>query len=247
VETTTTAASSDEPAESTTTAAPTTTTTAAVEDEPTPASGENTDYCIRAREENSLEPIDPFSDDLEAEMQRYREALGMMVDNAPAEIRDDVELLAEVGFAMADLLEEYDYNLFAIPPEEAARLEALDTPELEAASRRLAEYCGVELDETAGEVGSGAGRAGSLPDEFPEALVPPGARDGVQDLGPAGILFLVEGSFDEIVTYYQELLGGTSVVQEDATIVQGTFEGAQTLVTILPEDPVVVTITQLGS
>lgn len=244
VDTTTTAASAEGSAEPTTTVAPT--TAAVVEDEPEAASGANSDYCLRAREEDSLEPIDIFGSDLESEIQRYREALEMMVDNAPAEIRDDVALVAEAGLALADLLEKYDYNLLAIPPEEATKLEALATAELEAASRRIAAYCGVDFDETAGDIGSGVSGSDSLPEDFPVGLIPPGAQGGGQDLGPAGFMFLVDGSFDEIVSYYQELLGGTLVVQEDATIVQGAFEGAQTLVTILPEDPVVVTVTQLG-
>ena len=61
------------------------------------ADGSDSDYCLRAQEDEALEPIDIFSGDLESEIQRYREALEMMVANAPDEIRDDVELIAEAG------------------------------------------------------------------------------------------------------------------------------------------------------
>ncbi len=82
----------------------------------------------------------------------FGEALDLMrgsLGSAPSEIRDDVGTLIAGFETFVEVMEDYDYNLFAIPEDEP-RLAALDDPEFDAASDRISAYCGVDDDDSDG-------------------------------------------------------------------------------------------------
>ncbi len=188
-------------------------------------------YCQRAEEDNALEPLNIFGGDLEAQLAEYIAALDEMVANAPAEIADDVAVLADAGRAIAELLAEYEYDILAIPPEELTALEALDEDALATATQNIADFCGIDLEDSGTDFGTVGGD--DLPDDFPEAMVPPAVRDGMENMGAAGFQFISDASFDEVVEYYTDLLGSDGLEAPDSRIIDGEYEGVQYVVTIV--------------
>jgi hypothetical protein len=73
----------------------------------------------------------------------FREVVDLIeeaADSAPDEIEDDVQILADQFETFFDELEEADFNFAEIDQT------ALDSPEADAASERIDEFCGLEPD-----------------------------------------------------------------------------------------------------
>lgn len=128
--------------------------------------GSSSDFC------NFNEDIESGLDDLDifGEVDGVRNAFAQLRDNidqavglAPSEIRDDVALLSEGIEAFVEVLEDYDYDFFAIP-EDDPRLAALEDPQFDAASDRVNAFCG--FDDTDDFDSSGDG------DDVPDLGIP---------------------------------------------------------------------------
>jgi hypothetical protein len=140
-------------------------------------------YCDLARSfnENSdlLDGAMGDAGNLRQSMEAARRAANQLEGSAPAEIRSDIALLNNNFSVLVDLLEQFDYNFMAMAmdPEAAARLEAMETAEVEAASRRVNDYtqrtCGFSLDDDTDLSGVG-------PDD-----------DGVGGIGDVDMSFLI--------------------------------------------------------
>lgn len=95
----------------------------------------------------------PDAGDVEEIMTNAGDAVEEMMDNAPAEIADDVEMMGDATKRMIDAFEAADWDLMAVATDEdfAAIAEELDSEELTAASDRISAYvkdeCGIDLDE----------------------------------------------------------------------------------------------------
>ena len=93
---------------------------------------------------------DPGAEMMEA-FSKLKEAFATMEAAAPSEIEEDLKLLSEGFGTFADALEKVDGDIFAIAadPELTERMEALDGPEFDKATKNIEEYarteCEVEL------------------------------------------------------------------------------------------------------
>jgi hypothetical protein len=111
------------------------------------------DWCDLAREldadESVLDDLD-FTDpeSLEDAFRQVVDTIENAADEAPDEIRDDVNLIADGFNDLVDELERVDFNFLDVDSS------VLDNPELEAASDRIADYnervCGIETDDLDG-------------------------------------------------------------------------------------------------
>jgi hypothetical protein len=81
------------------------------------------------------------------------DALGNLADAAPSEIKADVETIQSGISTLVTALEDADGDFFTLAsdPAFAEQMEALDSPDFNAAAQRIEEYtsteCGIELDE----------------------------------------------------------------------------------------------------
>ena len=123
--------------------------------------------CVRRRRGGSVEAFcesvqevadndqDPFEtdsrEDFVAELEKQRDAVNAVADNAPDEISDDAQTAAEWFVEVSDALAAVD------PTDEAALEEAAvpfeeDDPEVVAAGERVGEFalaeCGIDLEES---------------------------------------------------------------------------------------------------
>jgi hypothetical protein len=215
------------------------------------SSGGDSDYCTEAQQDQTFEGFDVFSDDLESEVTKLLDQMAEAEANAPSEIRDDVKVLFDAFRGLAEILAEYEYDLFAIPPDDP-RFTELDTPEITKASENIAAYCGIDLDTVGndGSTGSGTGSGSGafivgddeLPADFPEALIPP-SLEGVSDNGSAGLLLGSSAPFDEVVAFYVELLGDPSVEDAETATFSGQVDGQMVFVNVvLTDDYTIITI-----
>ena len=108
----------------------------------------NSDWCqLAADVQQQLDAVeaDPFAFFSEDGITTVTGALDQAVQVAPPEIRSDVATSRDAFAEIAAVLEEYDYDLLAIPP---AELEAIDPAASEAAADRIEAYneqvCGIE-------------------------------------------------------------------------------------------------------
>lgn len=99
--------------------------------------------------------VDPTSDDAGEQMvaafQDVAARFNDLEDAAPAEIADDVRLLAEGITALSDVFASVDGDFIALAGDEEAlaQLEVLDSPEFDAASTNVETYvadeCGIDI------------------------------------------------------------------------------------------------------
>jgi hypothetical protein len=207
--------------------------------------GSTTDFCAYVGDlDESQEVIDDSfdPDTFRASIEAALEALDRARDLAPAEIRNDVEVVAGTFEDFAELLEEYDYDLMAIAvgaPDDP-RFLAFDGEEIVAASERIGAFCGIDLDDGAGgdEPPSGGasgdgGEAGGLVD----VLTPPGVTETL-DMGNDTILFRSDASFGEVADFYLEAIGGALFVNDDeeSAVWRTDFEGVGITVNVSGQD-----------
>lgn len=112
------------------------------------------DFCEMAREVDETDPFESSDpDDIQAGFEEANRLIDEVIDRAPDEIRDDFETVAEGFRAFGEILEEHDWDLFAVPEEAAAELE--DSRFEEAADRidrYMEEVCGIDSDTDGADV-----------------------------------------------------------------------------------------------
>ena len=177
--------------------------------------------------------------DVEAKATEYLAFLDEAVDKAPGEIKADVLLIANTARSFFGLFAEYDYDFLSLPQDDP-RLLAFDDPEIEAASNRIEEYCGWETNDPA--AGSGI-ESEPVPEGFPDELLPPGSLVFTTDMGAAGVLFGTDAEYDDVVAYYEGLLGATASESGVGSVaIQATYNGTDYIVAVSEGDPVFVTV-----
>jgi hypothetical protein len=123
-------------------------------------SGDN-EFCQRARDLEGSDIADALSGegDLKATLQTAKSALADLKSSAPAEIKDDVNTLANAFDKLDTFYAKYDYDqakLLAAAQKDPSVLQeatsALSDPKFEAAASRVAAYgtqvCGIEDSTT---------------------------------------------------------------------------------------------------
>jgi hypothetical protein len=180
--------------------------------------GGDADFCDANSDFDPMEGVSLTADpeSLRNAIENAVSQIDEIVDRAPGEIRDDVEVLAGGMRDLADLLDEYDYSFTALMQafDEGSLELPFDDAAFEEAADNIAEYCGIDpadaggdTDTTSGGVVGGPGV--DLPDDFPADLVPPDSTvEGVFNAGGvATASFTTTADFDELVAYYTDQLG----------------------------------------
>lgn len=221
--------------ESTSTTQGTDSTTILSEQEPTTTTanivageGEGTDFCGSLDADMAAsEDVDVF--DFEAFEERSRESLATIEelrDSVPSELEDSYEILLEANREWLAVLEEYDWDILAIPEDEP-RMLAMSSDEMLGAAEAIIDYCGLNMFA---EEPSDPGPQGDL-----DALMPPAAGD----LLASSPILMVESSasYEELVEHYTDVLGrgpvneGTEGDDRSATFI-AEYEGNQVAVFI---------------
>ncbi len=207
------------------------------------------EYCQRPDGTDPFDDFNPLGANLEEQVQDLLALIDQMEANAPGEIAADVAVMADAARLMAEIFAEYDYDLLSIPPDDP-RFLAFQAPELEEASRNIAAYCGIDIDDVnaATDDGGIVGGIGTseLPEDFPEALVPPGL-EGLDNAGAGGVFISSSATFDEAYAFYQELLGDPADQSQGSATFSGVFEGQQRIVNITDnlDGSILITIISL--
>lgn len=240
----TTAAPSADGATTTATAAPTTTP---------PAVTVGNDFCgfvVEYANNSDFSPVGFTPAEVEAAFGSNLAALNQAASIAPGEIRDDVQLFVDAYSGFVDFLSEYGWNFLAMPEDafDDPRLAALEDPALDAAGKRVEEFCGVEnfiatapSDPGGGVSGGGTVPGGQAPEDFPAALTPPGGVvvASISAGGGASVTFDVDGSVADLIDFYTAELGPPVQTLPDPAgalwITQ--YEGSSVTVTVVETGP----------
>ena len=197
-----TAAIAAEPDTSVTTTSAGSTTTAVVA-----AAGGDTEFCeLMSAQDTATRTMDIFDPaSVEKANKEALDAIHGARDLVPGDIRGDYDTLVVAFEGLVAALEEIGWDMLAIDPNDP-RILRMESAEVQAAADALTGYCGLaggSDGETAVQApDAAAGSDAGLPDE----LVAPDAT--FTGDGPSGIKFFTSAaSFDETVTYYEEVLG----------------------------------------
>lgn len=196
------------------------------------SSGADSDFCSPDRADAIFNGLDVASLDLgnlQEQFEQMDDFLEDWADSAPGEIRDDVNTLVGGMRGLIEVLEENDYNFLAVGTNAAndPRFLALDDPEFQAASDRVAEYCGFDntnpVTSGGGSTGSGGSTGGfsvDLPDDFPSELVPPNSTLGFAgDVGfGLTVEFTSDATADEMKAYYEAELGNPTFADSESIL-----------------------------
>lgn len=226
------------------------TSSSATDDSNSSSSGSKDNFCTPEYTDAVFEGFDPLSDldNLEAEVGEMNKLLDRWADDAPSEIRADVRVIVDAMHGFFEILAENEYDFMAIATSASTdpRFLALDSDAFQTATDRLSEYCGYDIDppqasgpELSGSPGAPGGLPeGELPEDFPEALIPPASEIEFAGLvGPGiGAQFTSTASFDEVIAFYEEVLGDATVTSDESTIWSIFEDGALTTVTVLGTD-----------
>ena len=201
--------------------------------------GSDDDFCRPDNVDAVFDNLDFTANlgNLEEQFSGLRAALGRWADNAPGEIEDDVRVLVAGTRGMIDLFEEYNYDFLAIGTSaiDDPRFTALEDPEFQAASDRVASFCGFDADPPSiGSIpgpgtspggggspgGDGGFTSGALPDGFPEALEPPNSEIGFAGniAGAVTAEFSSTSTIEEIREFYEGQLGEPTLVDQESMI-----------------------------
>ncbi len=197
-------------------------------------SGSDSEFCSPTNEDvifGSLDFTRNF-DDLEAQFGLIGDALDVWAGSAPGEIEGDVRTLVDTMRALIELFEEYDFDLIAIGTNAAddSRFTAVDSDAFQAATERISDYCGydIEISSTGGSAPSGGASGGDggsgfvadLPEDFPAELVPPDAElEIVSRFGPSlTVQFSSTATIDEVVAFYRDALGEPNLVSSESVL-----------------------------
>ena len=132
---------------------------------------------------------------------------------------------------MIELLEEHDYDFLAMVSNASAdpRLAAIQSPAFTEATNRIAAYCGIEIDAPALDGGSATGAGaplnptfdeGTLPDNFPEELIPPSSEVGLTADAGLGLTvqFTSTATREEALAFYEAVFGPPTFSDDEATL-----------------------------
>ena len=102
----------------------------------------DSDFCSPEGSEAIFDGMDFMTaTDLKTELALVRESLDSWVDNAPSEIRDDARTAAETMRDLIDLLDEFDYDIFAmVAAGDDPRFAAIQSPAFTEATNNIAAY-----------------------------------------------------------------------------------------------------------
>ena len=212
--------------------------------------GSKDNFCTPEYTDAVFEGFDPLTDldSLEAAVGELNNLLDRWADEAPSEISGDVGVIVDALRGFFEILEENDYDFMAIATSASddPRFLALDSDAFQAATDRLSEYCGYDIDppqapgpDLSGRPGAPGGLPeGDLPDDFPEALIPPDSEIEFAGLvGPGlGAQFTSTATFDQVIAFYEDTLGDATVTSDESTIWSIFEDGALTTVTVLGTD-----------
>ena len=221
--------------------APANDTTTATTQAPTTTVGAGVttgNFCDDAENSDQLiDGFDFFTTDVEAAVTQWVAAINEIEAQAPAEIAADVGVIANAAREFAALLAEADYQIVNIDPEDD-RMAAFDDGSIDQAAENIAAWCGWELEALDG--GDDGGDDGlvvvgndPIPEDLPEALVPPEVA-GADDNGAAGLNIASSASIDEVLEYYEDLLGAPLSTDGDTVTFNGTVEGKTAVVIVQP-------------
>lgn len=197
------------------------------------SNGSNSDFCSPDRADAVFNNLDFTSLDmgnLQEQFEEMDDILEDWADDAPGEIRDDVNTLVDGMRGLIEVLEEYDYNFIAVGTNAAndPRFLALDDPKFQEASDRIADYCGFDTSDPVGSTGGGSGGGSvgggafstDLPDDFPSRLVPPESAVGaVVDAGfGLTIEFTSTATADDMKAFYEDELGNPTFADSESVL-----------------------------
>lgn len=155
------------------------------------------------REEGEdLDVSDP--DALEETLRTEIDRLTGLIEQAPAEIRDDFEAFVANQEQAFKLLARYDFEIFSVPEEE---MKALGAAQAESQARIL-EFCDVATSPP--EDGPSDTEEPDGVEGFPAQLIPPGTTEmaDVPGQGEDGtVIITTDAPYDEVTAYYEDLLG----------------------------------------
>lgn len=121
------------------------------------------DFCDKARDyDKKFENIGQNSEDAEKEWDELEDAIDDLAGDAPAEIEDDVQLVAKNFKEVKAVYEKYDYDFSKVPEEEAA---AIDDEGVKEANERVNAYmetvCKIDQDGDGDTDGAEPGSEGT--------------------------------------------------------------------------------------
>ena len=209
--TTTLVAAGDDPTTSTTT------TTESPVDSGAGASGDFCGFLGDYVDDTDFSPIGLSPEGIEGLFKDNLAAMQQARGLAPSEIAGDVGLFVDAYGDFIDFMDDFDFNFLAISEaaQDDPRLTALEDPELEAAGKRIEDFCGIEGDFIATPPSSSGGGGGAvlptatLPEGFPDELVPPGGQvvASFDVAGTKTVGFELDSSSDDVIAYYTGILG----------------------------------------
>ena len=167
--------------------------------------------------------------------------LDRWANDAPSEIRSDVGIIVDTMKGFFELLEENDFDFMAVAlaAEDDPRLAALDSTKFNAATDRLDEYCGYDIEaavDTGSSSDSGSGSAtavsgsgssatggftqGTRPEDFPETLIPPDSTIGAAgDFGVGSAdEFTSTATLNDVIEFYKDELGDPMLSSSEGTL-----------------------------
>ena len=203
-----------------------------------PSGSSKDNFCAPEYADAIFEDFDPTAslDDLEGQIGEMNELLDRWANDAPSEIRGDIRIIVDTMKGFFELLEENDFDFLAAAMSAAddPRLAALDSADFNAAVDHLNEYCGYDIDSgidtgagsSSAVPDSGSGSAGSgftqgtLPEDFPENLIPPDSTIGVAgDFGiGAGAEFTSTATIKQVLDFYKDALGDPTLSSGSDTL-----------------------------
>lgn len=241
------------------TAAPTTQGTSA------PVITVGSDFCaflIQYADNAAISPIGLSPDQIKDAFVANLDAIQQAAAIAPGEISGDVDMFVVAYGGFVDFLGEYDYNFLAIPENgfDDPRLLALEDPALDAAGKRIEEFCGIDSfiatppGDPGGSAGGGGGNTGTatplpgaeLPSDFPAELVPPDSivLTNISAAGGVAVTFQMEADTDDIIAFYSDVLGPPSQSFPDpkGALWATEYDGQFTIVTVTETGDMVVQV-----
>jgi hypothetical protein len=201
-----------------------------------PGPGASSDFCeFIAGIDESSDDFGTDPDSFRAEMEETLAAMERARDLAPPAVRDDVTFVFNIFAGFVDLLEEYDYNLFAIGAvaDTDPRILSVDEAEYDDAVARIGASCGLDLDNDPGPLPGDAdpndpgplpGAGGTQPPGgVPPELVPPDLEQTF-DVGNGSVVYSSTASFEDLVDFYTGVIG--SPLFADPTQMVALWSGA---------------------
>jgi len=136
------------------------------------------DYAKKFDDAGQAETETELADDYK----EFSDAIDALADEAPGEIKADVQVVQQAFADLNALLEKHDYDFTKISEEEAATID-LESPEIESANTRIESYfekvCKIDTDDDGDTDGVITDEpAGTEDEQAPDETVDDGSTDG---------------------------------------------------------------------